>query len=133
MKLSKKYLLLASLMSSVTGLVLIYIATIDIEPNEIPISDITADMEGRKVLVIGHLTGKRMHEDGHLFLTISDDSSKIEVPLFSDFMKQLEKVGITEDDFHESGKVSVSGILENYKGRLQIMPKNLNDIKILGE
>lgn len=133
MKLSKNYVLLTSLMSSVVGLVLIYIATSSIEPNEIPISDITADMEGRKVLVIGHLADKRTHEDGHLFLTISDNNSKIQVPLFSDFMKQLNKIGITGDDFHEGDKVSVSGILENYKGRLQIMPKNLNDIKILGE
>ncbi|MBI4009597.1 MAG: OB-fold nucleic acid binding domain-containing protein [Candidatus Aenigmarchaeota archaeon] len=133
MKLAKDHILLISLASSVIGLALIYIATIQIEPKSILISDITADMEGRKILVEGHLAEKRKHEDGHLFLTVSDNNSKIQVPLFSDFMKELAQIGITENDFHVGDKIAVKGIVENYKGSLQIIPKNLNDVKILGE
>lgn len=133
MRLPKDYVLLASLTSSLIGLALIYIAAINIGPQKMSISDITADMEGRKILVEGYLAGKRKHEDGHAFLTISDNNSKIQVPLFSDFMEELNKIGITENDFHLKDRIAVEGILENYKGNLQIIPKNLNDVKILGE
>lgn len=133
MKIAKNYLLWTSLLSSIIGLVLIYIATINIEPQTIAISDITADMEGRKLVVIGQISEKRKHEDGHLFLTLSDNTSKIQVPLFADLMKELDKLGITEDDFHIKGNISVKGVIENYKGRLQILPRNLNDVKILSE
>ncbi len=133
MKLSKNFLLILSLSVSISGLVLIYFASLNIEPQKIAIRDITADMEGRRITTAGHLTEKRIHEDGHLFLTLSDNKTKIQVPLFSDFMSSLNQVGITEDDFRLNDKISVRGILENYKGKLQIIPKNLNDVKILGE
>ena len=133
MKIPENHLILASLLASLIGLALIYVATINIEPQEIAISDITADMEGRKLSVTGHLVEKKRHEAGHLFLTISDDNAKIQVPLFSDFMKSLSGAGINEADFHLKDKISVRGIVENYKGKLQIIPKSLNDVKILGE
>ena len=133
MKFIKNQINLISLLSSLVGLLLIYYAAISIEPQQMSIGDITADLEGRKVSVAGLLTDKRLHEDGHLFLTISDGSSDIQVPLFADFMRNLEQRGITEKDFLLKSKISVEGIIENYKGRLQIMPKNLDSIKILGE
>lgn len=133
MKLTKNFLLILSLFTSIFGLVLIYLASVNIEPQKITISDITGDMEGRKIITTGYITEKREHENGHLFLTISDNRTKIQVPLFSDFMQSLNQLGITKDDFNIGNKISVRGVLENYKGRLQIMPNNLNDVKILGE
>lgn len=133
MRLSKNLLMILSLFISIVGLVLIYIAAINIEPEKIAISDITGDMEGRKIIIAGYLVEKRKHEDGHVFLTISDNKTRMQVPLFSDFMSSLNQIGIIADDFHLNDKISVRGTLENYKGRLQIVPKNLNDVKILGE
>lgn len=133
MDLSKNFLLISSLFISVIGLALIYLATVNLEPQKIPIGEITADMEGRKIVIIGHLTEKREHEDGHLFLTLSNDKIDIQVPLFSDFMKSLNQAGITKNDFVVGDRVSVKGTLEIYKGRLQIIPKALDDVKILGE
>lgn len=132
MGIPKNYLITFSLFTSITGLVLIYFASVNLEPQEIRISDITADMEGRKMLTTGYLTEKRVHEDGHLFLTISDNKTKLQVPLFSDFMRNLKQVGITKDDFKLGDKISVQGTVENYKGTLQIIPKSLDDVKILG-
>ncbi len=132
MGISKNFLLFSSLLASVIGLILIYFASINIEPQKITISDITGDMEGRKIVTTGFLVEKKEHEDGHLFLTISDNKTKIQVPLFSDYMESLNKIGITKDDFRLHDKISVKGTVENYKGRLQIMPKSLDDIKILG-
>lgn len=132
MVLSKNFLLILSLFTSIVGLILIYFASVNIEPQKIEISDITADLEGRRIVTTGYLVEKREHEDGHLFLTISDSKTKIQVPLFSDYMKSLNEIGITEEDFQLNDKISVKGVIENYKGRLQIMPKSLDDVKILG-
>ncbi len=133
MRLSKNFLLILSIFTSIVGLILIYFASINIEPQKITISDITADMEGRRIVTTGHLVEKREHKDGHLFLTVSDNKTKIQVPLFSDFMGSLNQIGITEDDFQLNERISVRGIVENYKGRLQIVPKSLDDVKILGD
>lgn len=133
MKFIKNQINLISLLSSLVGLILIYYATTNIEPQQMSINDITADMEGRKVSIAGLLVDKRLHEDGHLFLTISDRTSNMQVPLFADFMKNLEQIGITDKDFRIKSKISVDGIVENYRGSLQIIPRNLGDIKILGE
>ena len=133
MRLSKNFLLTLSIFTSIVGLILIYFASINIEPQKTTISDITADMEGRRIVTTGHLVEKREHKDGHLFLTVSDNKTKIQVPLFSDFMNSLNQIGITEDDFQLNERISVKGIVENYKGRLQIVPKSLDDVKILGD
>ena len=133
MNLQKNYLLLLSLVSSIVGLILIYVASTNIEPQKISISDISADLEGRRISTTGYLVEKKPSEAGHLFLTISDKKGKIQVPLFSDLMKSLNQEGITASDFHLNKKISVSGTVEIYKGKVQIVPKSLNDVKILGE
>ena len=133
MGISKNYLVLLSLFTSIIGLILIYFASVNLEPKEIQISSITADMEGRKIITTGYLSGKRDHKDGHLFLTLSDNKTKIQVPLFADYMERLKQAGITEDDFGVGDRISVRGVIENYKGTLQIVPKSLDDVKILGD
>ena len=132
MNLPKNLLLILSLSTSLIGLVLIYIASANLEPQKISISDITADLEGRRISTSGYIVAKTANPNGHLFLTISDNKTKIEVPLFSDLMNSLEQSGITKNDFHLHGQISVQGTLENYKGNLQIVPKKPNDVKILG-
>lgn len=131
MELSRKTLLTASLSISLIGLIIIYFATLFVEPTKIEISDITSDLEGRKISVVGHITQKREHQDGHLFLTLSDGKSNIDVPLFSDMMTTLENFGISANDFKFGGKISVEGVLEIYKGKLQIVPRSPGEIKIL--
>ena len=129
----KNYLLILSLFTSVIGLVLIYFASLNIEPQKIAISDITADMEGRKISTTGYLTQKRETKEGHLFLTISTNKSAIQVPIFSDLNKNLADNGITPKDFHLKNIIAIRGTLEIYKGSLQIVPKKASDVKILGE
>lgn len=131
MELSRKTLLTASLSISIIGLIVIYFATLFIEPAKIEISDITPELEGRKISVVGHITQKREHQDGHLFLTLSDGKSTIDVPLFSDMMTTLENFGISAKEFKFGKKVSVGGVLEIYKGKLQIVPRSPEEIKIL--
>lgn len=122
-----------SLVCSVVGLILIYIAALNLQPRQIKISDITAELVGRSVSTSGKIVYKRSHVAGHLFLTISDNDAKIQVPLFAGFMNSLSEVGLTEKDFKVGDKVSVSGLIDEYRGQLQIIPRKVDDIRILGE
>ncbi|MBI2547390.1 MAG: hypothetical protein HYW23_03005 [Candidatus Aenigmarchaeota archaeon] len=133
MKLTKNFLIVLSLIVSLSGMIIIYISSINLEPNQIKISDITSDMEGRKISTTGYIIDRKLNKDGHLFLVISDNKSAIQVPLFSDLMGNLKQIGVTERDFHLNDRISVKGALEIYKDNLQIVPRKPSDVKILGD
>ena len=64
-----------------------------------------------------------------MFLVISDDESDIQVPIFSSMMNDLKKENITESDFKIDEIISVTGLVDEYRGQLQILPRKTSDIK----
>ena len=130
--MQKNFLALISLITSVVGLILIYIAAINIKPVEIKISQINPDLIGRTVSTQGTIKQKNLHTDGHMFLTISDGKSNIQVPIFSSLMKDLKSVNLTEEDFEVNKIISVTGLVDEYRGDLQILPRKTSDVKIGG-
>jgi len=131
--MQKNFLVLVCFLTSFIGLILIYIAAINLEPKQIKLKDITPELVGRSVLTTGEIVYKKSHVAGHLFLTISDEDTKIQVPLFAGFMNTLKEVDLTEDDFELGTKISVSGLIDEYQGQLQITPRRKDDIKILSD
>ena len=131
MELAKNYILIISLVSSIIGLILIYVAAISIEPVKVKIIDITPELIGRTVTTTGNIIKRNIHPAGHLFLTISDGNADIDVPLFASFMKSFHDVGIDEKDFVTGEKLGVTGLLGEFKGQLQIQPRKVSDVKIL--
>ena len=129
--MSKNILVLICLLTSVIGLVLIYIAAINLEPKQIELKDINPELVGRSVLTTGEIVYRKTHEAGHLFLTISDGDTEVAVPLFAGYLNTLKEVGITEDDFYEGAEISVSGLVDEYQGQLQIIPRRVSDVKII--
>jgi len=129
----KNVLVLISLLTSLIGLFLIYIAAINLEPKQIELKDINSELIGRSVVTTGEIVHRRTHEVGHLFLTISDGETRIEVPLFAGFMNTLKEVNLTEDDFEKGVKISVSGLVDEYQGQLQVIPRRKDDVKILSD
>ena len=131
--LKSNSLILIFLFCSILGLILIYIAAINLQPTQIELKDITPELVGRSVFTTGKIAYRRTHDAGHLFLTISDDDTKIAIPLFAGYMSNLKEVGITEDDFQVGTEISVSGLVDEYQGQLQIIPRRVNDVKILSD
>jgi DNA/RNA endonuclease YhcR with UshA esterase domain len=131
--MEKKILILTCFLISIIGLVLIYIATINIEPKQIELKNINYELVGRFVSTTGEIVYKKSHDAGHLFLTISDNKTNIQIPLFSGFMNSLNEVGITKSDFKLGSKISISGLVDEYQGQLQVVPRKKDDIKILSE
>jgi DNA/RNA endonuclease YhcR with UshA esterase domain len=122
-----------SLICSVAGLVLIYVSSLYIEPTKMKVSDINSELVGRFVIINGKITNKKTSDAGHVFLTISDNKSSIQVPLFASFMKTLMENEISESDLKVGYKVSISGLVDEYQGQLQIIPRKITDFKILSD
>ena len=127
----KNHLVTISLICSLAGLSLIYIADINLQPVQLKIREITFEMVGRKVTTTGYINYVRTHPEGHLFLTIGYNDDKIEVPLFNGFVSSLEGNGLSEDDFQKGKRIIVEGLVDEYQGQLQIVPRRPEDIKLV--
>ena len=125
----KNYLLLVPF--SIAGLIsLFFIAKTSI-PQRGSLSEIDSSSVGKTVSVTGKIISKKVHSAGHVFLTISDGDSRVTVPLFSGYLKNLEKEGITQYNLRIGTEISVIGTVQEYQGTIEIIPKKTSDIKIL--
>jgi DNA/RNA endonuclease YhcR with UshA esterase domain len=124
-------LILICLISSAAGLVLIYLAAASIQPSVIKISEIDSRLIDKTVRTTGYIIYKSNHPAGHIFLTVGEGEAKIQVPLFAGFVNSLNENDVFIDGFRKGAKIMVTGIVGEYKGQLQIVPRKPEDIKIL--
>jgi DNA/RNA endonuclease YhcR with UshA esterase domain len=117
------------ILSSIIGLSLVYFIALSKKPAEVSISEVNEGLVGRAVTVKGFISDVKFHKDGHIFLTVSDNGTKIQVPLFSSFLSST-KLDISK--IKVGKKVLVSGVVDTYRGQIQIIPKKAEDFKILG-
>jgi DNA/RNA endonuclease YhcR with UshA esterase domain len=135
MVLQKNRLVYVCLVCSIVGLALIYVAARSIRPSSTPISGITFDMVGRSVKTTGFISYKSNHQNGHIFLTITDgDGSSLQVPLFAGFVSSFEqhnKQRATADELRRGSLIEIEGLVGEYRGQLQVVPRKPDDLKIL--
>lgn len=125
---NKKFILIVCFLSSVLGLSLIYFAATKIEPKFLDIDQIDTDFLGKTVSTQGTVTSKYISKGGHVFLTISGNRAKIQVPLFSNFVKNLD---FDPTIIKTKSEISITGTVDEYEGQLQIVPRKPSDLKIL--
>jgi len=131
MKTGKKDpMLLVSMILSIIGLILIYIASVGSKPNYTSIGDIDPDLVGRTVSVAGFITDVVYNPKGHIFLTISDGNENLQVALFHDYVKALNDAGISGRNFTKGKLINVTGTLDVYNNQFQIIPRKVSDLKI---
>jgi len=129
---TKKLFLVASIISTVIGISLIYYVATKVESAQLSINEITSDMVGRSVTTSGYVSYKSIHPDGHIFLTLSDgQKNKISVPLFAGFVAELRKNHFSINSIQKGTQLQISGVVDEYKGQLQVVPRKVSDIKIL--
>jgi DNA/RNA endonuclease YhcR with UshA esterase domain len=129
MDFEKDFLKIVCLLSSLLGLTLIYYAAVNMQPREVSISDINTELVGMSATTRGNITKVRFHQEGHVFLTISDGKNQIQVPLFASF---LLASGLDIGKLKVGNSILVSGAVDVYKNQLQIVPRKATDIKFLG-
>lgn len=128
--MEEKFVLLACFLCSLTGLILIYFSAKNSKPFEIELSEINPELIGRAVSTKGKIVHKKIHPSGHLFLTLEEKGSKLQVPIFSGLMSRMNENGISEEDFSLGRILEVSGVVDEYQGQLQIIPRKVEDIRL---
>ena len=90
----------------------------------VDIETINTDMKDKIVVIEGNITNINKHKNGHLFLTVSDSTGEILVPIFAD--KQINhSLLITDKKYRFKGKV------EEYEGNLEVIPEIQDDVVLL--
>jgi len=122
-KLMNKIVVICSLIAIVGILLLFYLAKVT-QPNFISLNEIDSTYIGKTVSTSGRIVAIT-YSKGNIFLTIYDKNSSISVPIFSNVAKYLDV------SLRKGQKIVVSGVVDEYKGRLQIVPRKASDIKVV--
>jgi len=117
-------ILVASLIISLVGISLLFYISKNSKPNFVPIKEIDSTYIGKTITTTGRIVSIT-YSKGNIFLTIYDKNSSINVPIFSNVAKYLDI------NLKKGQKISVSGIVDEYKGKLQIVPRKASDIKVI--
>ena len=118
-----KVVIVCSTISFVGILLLFYLAKTS-KPNFIPISDIDSTYIGKTISTSGRIVSINYNK-GNIFLRIYDKNYSINVPIFSNVAKHLDV------SLKKGQRIVVSGIVDEYKGKLQIVPRKASDIKVI--
>lgn len=125
--LQKNLQLLVSLCATIFGILIIYFVAAVSAPNNFSTKEITAEKIGMVVTVTGEISKRTQSSSGHLFLTLDN---KLQVPIFSQLRDKIDEN--TLSSLKVGNKISVTGVVDEYRNNLQVIPRATNDIKILG-
>jgi len=121
--MTDKILYIALCISIVGLLILTYVSEI-LEPPISRIGDINTNSLGKNLHVRGNVS--RIHEfkGGSIILTIRDNTGEVDVYLDYYIAKSMPEI-------LKAKEVDVIGELDEYEGRLEIIPKKSNWIRII--
>lgn len=113
-----------SLVSSLTGILLLYVGATQMKGEITPISQIDKDFVGLKTRISGKVIDIREHSKGHLFLKVKDSSGGvISVPIFTGVRNNLDrKIELLDN-------IEISGRVEEYEGELELLPGGAESIR----
>jgi len=124
--MSERIVAKLSLLCSLTGLAALYFTAVSTRPAITAIAKLNDDFTGTKVTISGRVIDLRNHVDGHLFLTLKDDSgAAISVPVFASVRSQLK------EPIELLDVIQVSGLVKEYQNELEVIPDKASDIQIV--
>ena len=117
---SDKFLIKASFLMAVVGIVILFIFVQNIEPLEAEIKNIDDSYVGKSVKVEGIIDSIGYGKDKEtLFLTVSDKNKDIKIVMFK---KDLENM---HQNLSVSDNVFIMGEVALYNGNLEIIARNI--------
>ncbi len=109
------------------GLILLFAVSHYSTAPLVEVSELSYDDTGSKVAIRGEVTSVRIHEDGHIFLEVSDETGEISIAIFKNVAEKLDTVS-RECITNIGSKVEVAGEVEEYREQLEIIPQGIGDI-----
>ena len=120
---SDKFLIKASFLMAVVGIVLLFIFAQNLEPLEAEIKNIDDSYVGKSVKVEGIIDYIGYGKDKEtLFLTVSDENKDIKMIMFKKDLKNMEG-NLTSND-----KIIIVGEVALYNGDLEIIARSIEKV-----
>ncbi len=130
MIISESLLLKISLAGSIIGLILLFIFASNMEAKEIAIGKIDKSFDGKYVNITGVASGIKKTDTG-LFFNLMEGEKKIRVVVWNSILEQFELLsGIKAAEIKDGAKISLVGIVQIYKGSLEVVPVR-GEVKII--
>ncbi|AZN40388.1 single stranded DNA-binding domain-containing protein [Paenibacillus albus] len=88
--------------------------------------DVSEDTVGQTKTIKASVLTKYEHPDGHTFMNVlvQDSKQELEIPIFKNLNFDDSKITI-------NALIEVSGVVTVYNDKLEIVPKNVTDIKVI--
>jgi DNA/RNA endonuclease YhcR with UshA esterase domain len=90
--------------------------------SELPINTVVEanqKPEGYPVKICGIIESVRISK-GHIFLVVTDSTDHVVIPIFKNMQDAL---GVNAEEFYEGQEITVTGIIQVYKGTFEILPE----------
>lgn len=110
---------------SIVGLIILFVVSENLELQKTRIGEIGIDDIGKNVRICGIIDSKFVSKNQHIFLRISDVTSDINVVLFSDTVKNLERYGTNANNLERNSEICVVGYIDEYEGEIEIIGKKI--------
>ena len=108
---------------SVISIVALYFISLSLVYPATDIGEITGHMTGSVVNITGDVKSIYVHQDGHMFVDMEDDTGEIRVILWKNILDELEMSGLnTTESIDEGSVLEVTGTVNLYRGTLEIIP-----------
>ncbi len=118
-------ILYISLTVSIIGLLILTYASTVLEPPLSKTGDIDTNSLGKNIHIRGEIARIHKFKGGSIILTVQDSSGEIDVYLTYNIAMSRA------DILTEGNRIDVIGEVEIYKGRVEIVPKNPDCIKLM--
>jgi len=109
---------------AIFGICLLFYLAKTSKPGFVPLNEIDSTYIGKTISTSGRIAFVNYNK-GNIFLIIYDKNSSLSVPIFSNVAKYLNV------NLKKGQKIVVSGMIDEYKGKLQIIPRKASDIKVV--
>ncbi len=114
-----------AIVCSISGLVILFVVSENLELQKTRIGEIGIDDIGKNVRICGIIDSKFVSKNGHVFLRLSDEISDISVVIFSDTVKNLERYGTNANKLERNSEICVIGYIDEYEGEIEIIGKKI--------
>jgi DNA/RNA endonuclease YhcR with UshA esterase domain len=121
-------LAVACVFLALLGTVMLVFLARETEPQKMEIGALGMDDVGRLVEVGGAITGVS-ERDGNFFLKLCSDKC-VQVVVFRSLAQEMKVSSIDLSLLKAGGAVSVSGLVKEYRGELEVVPFDRNSIEV---
>jgi len=122
----EKLLFLSSLISFIFGFSLLIYLSYSLNPQKLTPSQINENFLGNKVIVTGKLV-EIVKKEKINYIIISDENKNFTIVVFPNVFEKIKD----KLEYSQQKTIEVSGILTSYKGNLQIILQNPDNLKIV--